>query len=80
MALSLSVHLGGSGGTVRRTVMSALAAVVALGLAALGAPAAQATIPDYQPPPVAWGPCTNPPLAGKAECGVVTAPLTAAFC
>ncbi len=56
--------------------MSALAAVVALGLAALGAPVAQAArTADYQPPPVAWGPCANPRLAGKAECGFVTAPL-----
>jgi pimeloyl-ACP methyl ester carboxylesterase len=61
---------------VRRIVMSALAAVVALGGAALGAPAAQAAPPPgYQPPPVAWGPCTDARLAKKAECGFVTAPL-----
>jgi pimeloyl-ACP methyl ester carboxylesterase len=75
MALSLCVHLG-EWGKVRRTVMFALAVVAALGLAALGAPAAQAVrAPGYQPPPVAWGPCTNPRLAGRAECGFVTAPL-----
>ena len=61
---------------MRRTVMSALVAVVALGVAALGAPAAQAAPPPgYQPPPVAWGPCTDPRLANKADCGFVTAPL-----
>ncbi len=61
---------------MRRTVMSALATVVALGLAVLGAPGAQAApTPDDQPPPVAWGPCTSPRLHAKAECGFVTAPL-----
>ncbi len=61
---------------MRRTVLSALVAVVALGVAALGAPAVQAAPPPaYQPPPVPWGPCSEPRLAGKAECGFVTAPL-----
>src|ERR1700750_2574711 len=73
--LALRPHRG-RGGAVRRTVMSALVAVVALGVAALGAPAAQAAPPPgYQPPPVAWGPCTDPRLADKADCGVVTDPL-----
>ena len=61
---------------MRRTVMSALAAVVALGLAALGAPVAQAAPPpttSRRPSRGARAP--TPPLAGKAECGFVTAPL-----
>ena len=58
---------------MRRIAVLALAAVVALGVAA---PAALAVpTPGYQPPPIQWGPCTEPRLAGKAECGFVTAPL-----
>ena len=64
---------------MRRTVMSACAAVVAIGAALLGAPAAQAAPPpaaDYQPPPVSWGPCANSRLQGAgAQCGFVTVPL-----
>ncbi len=76
MAVSLFVHTGGWR-NVRRTVMSALAAVVtALAVTAFGMPAAQAVpTSGFEPPPVTWGPCPKPPLAGKAECGFVTAPL-----
>ena len=73
MAISLSVHIRGSGGEVRRFALTVLAAIVALTVAA---PVAQAApSPDYRPPPVAWGPCPKAPLAGRAECGFVTAPL-----
>jgi pimeloyl-ACP methyl ester carboxylesterase len=37
--------------------------------------AAPPPAPGYQPPPVVWSPCSSPPLAGRAECGFVTAPL-----
>jgi pimeloyl-ACP methyl ester carboxylesterase len=58
---------------VRRIALTVLAAAVALTVAA---PVAQAAPPlDYQPSPVAWGPCPKAPLAGRAECGFVTAPL-----
>ena len=58
---------------MRRFALTVLAAVVALTVAA---PVAQAApSPDYQPPPVAWGPCPKAPLAGRAECGFVTVPL-----
>lgn len=61
---------------MRRIALTALAAIVALTATAVAAPAAQAApAPDYQPPPVVWGACTSPPLAGRAECGFVTAPL-----
>ncbi|MDN5796913.1 MAG: alpha/beta hydrolase [Intrasporangium sp.] len=31
---------------------------------------------EYQPPPIAWGPCTNPTLVSfGAECGMLTVPL-----
>jgi pimeloyl-ACP methyl ester carboxylesterase len=58
---------------VRRIALTALAAAVALTVAAPVAQAAPA--PDYQPPPVVWRPCPSPPLAGRADCGFVTAPL-----
>jgi pimeloyl-ACP methyl ester carboxylesterase len=58
---------------VRRFALTVLAAIVA---STVAAPVAQAApSPDYQPPPVAWGPCPKAPLAGRAECGFVTAPL-----
>jgi pimeloyl-ACP methyl ester carboxylesterase len=62
---------------LRRIALTALAVVVALTTAtAVAAPVAQAApAPDYQPPPVSWGPCPSQPLAGRAECGLVTAPL-----
>ena len=58
---------------MRRFALTVLAAIVA---STVAAPVAQAApSPDYQPPPVAWGPCPKAPLAGRAECGFVTAPL-----
>ena len=73
MAISLSVHIGGVGKKLRRFALTVLAAIVA---STVAAPVAQAApSPDYQPPPVAWGPCPKAPLAGRAECGFVTVPL-----
>ena len=58
---------------MRRFALTVLAAIVA---STVAAPVAQAApSPDYQPPPVVWGPCPKAPLAGRAECGFVTAPL-----
>ena len=59
---------------MRRIALTAVAAVLAVAALGSAAPVAQAA-PDYQPPPVVWSPCSNPPLAGRAECGFVTAPL-----
>jgi pimeloyl-ACP methyl ester carboxylesterase len=66
---------------VRRTVMTALAAAVAMGVALLGAPEAMAApapgqVPDYQPPAITWGKCASGSLVSAGgQCGFVTVPL-----
>ena len=53
-----------------------LAAGVITAPLAQAAPPGPAAAPDFQPAPVAWGPCTSPGLVRRgAECGFVTVPL-----
>jgi pimeloyl-ACP methyl ester carboxylesterase len=64
---------------MKKFVAALAAAVLALGLAQ-GTTSAQAATtaaptPGYQPPPITWGPCTDPTLvAYGSECGTLVVP------